>query len=395
MSRLAIIDNPRRHDRTEAGDKATRTANSNAAVGAKGPSAHRPPIVDQIAEKARLDGILEEALVAAGATGAAIALIRGPQMVCCATAGPDAPDLGTAIDPGTGLTGCCVRTREIQQCSDTETNRHVDPEACRLLGVRAIVVFPVLDSDHVVGVLEILSSRPGAFDQCDLYGLQILANRILDREQPRSKDEPMVPLNEPAPDPMQAELLAREAFLASAQSDTKKPRSKYWMFFRTLGFIVLPVVLGWILGHAGWQTAVDRADHQISESQISESQKDVPPALPAPPETESETASPSSDSGPDVGPVQVSPEEIKDYVIRRVMPDYPESARQEHVQGRVVLQVSVGADGLVQGVIVASGDPQLGKAAVKAVRQWRFRPRSLQGQATGFETQIVVNFAIT
>jgi TonB family protein len=394
MNRLAIIDRDRWQAGNEAGDKAARTANSTAALVAKGPSAQRPPVADQIAEKARLDGILAEALVAAGATGAAIALVRRAQMVCCATLGPDAPDLGTAIDPGTGLTGCCVRTREIQQCSDTETNRHVDPEACRRLGVRAIVVFPVLDSDDVVGVLEILSSRPGAFDHCDLYGLQILANRILAGKRPRPKDEPIIPSNEQAPEPMQAELLAREAFLASAQPDTKKRRSRYWILIRTLGFIVLPVLLGWLLGHAGWQTAVDRADHQVSESRVSESQKDLQPGREPLPEARSETAS-LSDSHPDVGPVQLSPEEMKGYVLRRVMPDYPESARQQHVQGRVVLQVSVGADGLVRGIIVTSGDPQLGKAAVKAVRQWRFKPRSLEGQAAGFETQIVVNFALT
>lgn len=55
-----------------------------------------------------LPNILEEAQLATGATGAAIALVRGAEMVCCAAAGPNAPDLGACLDPGTGLSGRCT-----------------------------------------------------------------------------------------------------------------------------------------------------------------------------------------------------------------------------------------------------------------------------------------------
>ena len=97
----------------------------------------------------------------------------------------------------------------------------------------------------------------------------------------------------------------------------------------------------------------------------------------------------------DAGPAQVSPEATDVYVLSRVLPKYPEEAKQQHVQGRVVMQVSVGTDGLVRGIVVTSGDPRLVKAAAKAVRQWRFKSHSLQGRPAGFETQIVVDFALT
>ena len=286
MNPLAVSDHRERNTRSEARGDAISPTDPIALEVEGAASADLPTVANQIPEKASLDEVLEEALVATGATGAAIALVRGAQMVCCATTGTDAPDLGTAIDPATGLTGCCILTREIQQCNDTETNPHVDLEACRRLGVRAIMVLPLLDSDSVVGVFEILSSQPDAFGLRDLDRLQALANRILDGKPPRSKGEPAVPPKDHAVDPMRGELLAREVFLASAQRNTGKHRSNYWMLIHTSAVIALAVLLGWLLGHAAWEMAVDRAEHQISDTQ-----KDLQPASQVAPDIRSETSS--------------------------------------------------------------------------------------------------------
>ncbi len=213
--------------------------------------------------------LLEEALVATGATGAAIALVRGAEMVCCATTGPNAPDLGAWLDPDTGLSGRCIQTRELQQCSDTETDPRVDLEACRRLGVRSIVVLPLMDSDQLFGVFEILSSRPDAFGQRDLDSLQTLTDRILESKPPQD-----------AVDPMQAELLAREVFMASAECDSGARPSNYWMAIRTAGVVALAVLLGWMVGNAGWKMAVDRAENQPSISQ-----EEVQPPVQVAPDT--------------------------------------------------------------------------------------------------------------
>jgi len=77
-----------------------------------------------------------------------------------------------------------------------------------------------------------------------------------------------------------------------------------------------------------------------------------------------------------------------------VEPQYPEAARQQHIQGPVVLNVLVGASGLVREASVISGDPLLAQAATHAVRQWRFNPHQLNGKAVEFETRITVNFAL-
>ncbi len=319
--------------------------------------------------------LLEEALVATGATGAAIALVRGAEMVCCATTGPNAPDLGAWLDPDTGLSGRCIQTRELQQCSDTETDPRVDLEACRRLGVRSIVVLPLMDSDQLFGVFEILSSRPDAFGQRDLDSLQTLTDRILESKPPQGNDNATAPGGDHAVDPMQAELLAREVFMASAECDSGARPSNYWMAIRTAGVVALAVLLGWMVGNAGWKMAVDRAENQPSISQ--------------------EEAQGTQDSDSAVVPGQISPNATSSYVLMEVKPAYPEEAQQQHIQGRVVMKVLVGINGLVRDIVVTSGDPQLVSSAVNAVRQWRFRPHTREGEPVEFETVIAVNFALT
>jgi TonB family protein len=362
-----------------------------------------------------LPNLLEEARLATGATGAAIALVRGAEMVCCATTGPHAPDLGACLDPRTGLSGRCLQTRKLQQCRDTETDPHVDLEACRRLGVRSIVVLPLMDSGVLFGVFEILSSRPDAFGQRDLDSLQTLTDRILKSKLPQWNGNATAPGRDHAVDPMQAELLAREVFAASAQRGSGAHFSNYWMAIRTAGVVVLAVLLGWMVGNAGWKMAVDRAENQPSRSQeeVQSPIQVAPGSLQAPLPVEQPTLAPSEmasfsesaagtlqtagtrDSDFAVVPAQVSAKATNSYVLTEVKPEYPGEAQRQHVQGRVVMKVLVGINGLVRDIVVTSGDPQLVESAANAVRQWRFRPHSLKGQPVEFETQITVNFALT
>jgi putative methionine-R-sulfoxide reductase with GAF domain len=137
-------------------------------------------------EESSLIQELEQACLDTGATGAAIALVRGDDMVCQASAGPQAPAIGTRLDPA-GLSGACIQTRQLQQCNDTQTDSRVDAEACRRLEVRSVMVLPLVDGDELFGILEILSSLPNAFSQRDLDRLQALANRIVEGRKQNPK----------------------------------------------------------------------------------------------------------------------------------------------------------------------------------------------------------------
>ena len=125
-----------------------------------------------------LHEVVEQARLATGATGAAIALARAGEMVCRATSGPDAPDLGVRLETTSGLSGACLQTGSIQLCGDTETDPRVDAEACRRLGVRSILVLPLGDGRQPFGILEVFSSLLDAFGDHDVSSLRNLARRV-------------------------------------------------------------------------------------------------------------------------------------------------------------------------------------------------------------------------
>jgi TonB family protein len=81
-------------------------------------------------------------------------------------------------------------------------------------------------------------------------------------------------------------------------------------------------------------------------------------------------------------------------LVRRVEPEYPEAARQQRVEGPVVLEALVGEDGTVKQLSVTSGNSLLATAASDAVRRWRFAPLVQNGQAVRFQTQIKINYVL-
>ncbi|HEX5413223.1 MAG TPA: TonB family protein [Terriglobia bacterium] len=75
-------------------------------------------------------------------------------------------------------------------------------------------------------------------------------------------------------------------------------------------------------------------------------------------------------------------------------PVYPADARVSHVTGTVRLEVVVGTDGSVAEVKVLSGDPLLVKAAVNAVRKWRYEPILINGSPVEVDTEVDINFEL-
>jgi periplasmic protein TonB len=73
---------------------------------------------------------------------------------------------------------------------------------------------------------------------------------------------------------------------------------------------------------------------------------------------------------------------------------YPVLAQHMNVQGSVVLQAVISADGLIEDLRVLSGPAILSSAAQQAVREWRFKPMFQNGQAVESKAKITVNFSI-
>jgi len=83
-------------------------------------------------------------------------------------------------------------------------------------------------------------------------------------------------------------------------------------------------------------------------------------------------------------------------VLTKVQPIYPESAKAAGVQGSVFLHAIVSKDGRPYEVEVLNSqiDPELARAAVEAVNQWRFQPTLLNGEPVEIDTEITVNFKL-
>ena len=127
---------------------------------------------------AALQLIAERCRTFTRASGAAIALSENHEMVCRASSG-DAPPIGATLDIGSGFSGYCARTGFLQRCDDTETDRRVDRESCRLLGIRSIVAVPIRLGEIVIGLLGVFSSTAHAFNERDGVILQHLADTVL------------------------------------------------------------------------------------------------------------------------------------------------------------------------------------------------------------------------
>ena len=81
-------------------------------------------------------------------------------------------------------------------------------------------------------------------------------------------------------------------------------------------------------------------------------------------------------------------------IIKRVLPLYPQLAKQARVSGRVQLSGVIAKDGTVQKLQVISGPALLVKAAVDAVSQWIYRPTYLNGQPVEVIAPIDVIFTL-
>jgi len=119
-----------------------------------------------------ISAITERAQHLTGATGAAIALRAGEEIVCRARAGRTAPDLGVRLQTDAGISAEAVRSGEIMLCHDAERNP-------RRLGVRSILVSPLRHYRRTLGVFEVLSSSPGAFDDRDVATMQMLSSMMV------------------------------------------------------------------------------------------------------------------------------------------------------------------------------------------------------------------------
>ena len=112
-------------------------------------------------------------------TGAMIALGQAGAILCRASVGASAPSVGARLDVNSGFSGECVRAGRALRCDDTETDRRVELASCLRLGIRSIVAAPIQYERKIVGLLEVFSTRPFAFEESDVTVVERLAQTVL------------------------------------------------------------------------------------------------------------------------------------------------------------------------------------------------------------------------
>ena len=88
----------------------------------------------------------------------------------------------------------------------------------------------------------------------------------------------------------------------------------------------------------------------------------------------------------------VAADVMEKLVTHRVDPEYPAAARPNELRGVIVLDVVVGRDGSVVDVHALNGPEVLARAAMDAMRWWRFEPYRVDGQPVVVETTVAMEF---
>ena len=196
----------------ETDQSSTDQSSATGAVGSVGVVADNSNGSHTLAETeldSALQLLVERAQYITGATGTALALPRGEEMVCRASTGPSAPAVGARLQVRSGLTGESISRRQLLRCDNAESDPRVNLEACRTLGIASIVVLPLLRRNgEVRGLFELFSDHPYAFEERDLIALERMADLTLtaldlaEQRQnsapaPASRGEPEKPVESP------------------------------------------------------------------------------------------------------------------------------------------------------------------------------------------------------
>ena len=122
--------------------------------------------------------LVDECRSTTGASSAALALLKGREMLCRASCGKGAPPTGARLDITSerSFTAQCVSTATTLRCVDSQIDPRVNAAVCQRLGIRSVTAMPLLHKDQVVGVLEVFSSERNAFRDDHIAQLERLGN---------------------------------------------------------------------------------------------------------------------------------------------------------------------------------------------------------------------------
>lgn len=129
--------------------------------------------------------------------------------------------------------------------------------------------------------------------------------------------------------------------------------------------------------------------HEFGTPGGTEPKEPPPPPPPTPTPVVKPVATPTPDSV-----VRLTSVLTQGRALRKVEPPYPTIAKTARVQGMVQVQIGISETGEVDDVILLSGNPLLRDAALRAAKQWLFKPTELNGRPVRAIGLITFNFKL-
>ena len=112
----------------------------------------------------------------------------------------------------------------------------------------------------------------------------------------------------------------------------------------------------------------------------------------APSTPEASGAMPPEAAMSSIEPVNLPESAVRELLAQSVDPEYPAAAKASGLRGSVTVQVTIGRDGTVQDAKFLQGSLAFARSALEAVKQWRFKPYSLNGRAVSVQSAITLTF---
>jgi TonB family protein len=241
----------------------------------------------------------------------------------------------------------------IQSCANTKLDARVDANACQELGVAAIIVAPLFCQDQLLGLIEVFSRRPYAFGMRDLQALEALAEGFCANLR------------------LSAESTNGTVHEVRSVSDTLGgERNQHFARILKISLYAAVVVACFLIG-LRWRWKLTDPTANSAKGHVT-----------------------LISTVPVVSPQVSRSHLVEGALLYRVDPTYPEDALRQRVQGQVVLQIRIGKDGFVYDTKVIRGDPMLSRAALEAVRQWRFTPYTMNKAPFDLAAQITFEFSL-
>ena len=391
---------------------------------------------------AQLHEITETAQKLTDASAAALAVRSHGVVICRARVGETAPAIGAKVDVDSGISGECLRTGKALRCDDTSRDLRVDAEVCRQLGLRSLAVVPLRSRRGVAGVLEVFSAQPHGFADRHMGLLAQLAEmaetvsaghwnrgnrarlmivgaalivalsitgRMLMRERPNPPRMPSdvaqaaaepegatPPASAANPPHMPSKVAVPKPSRMIKPSAARTAESQYFAERRVQRAQKVEVASNAdrFNPNARLQTPAPGVGQRTAENASGvEATAPIPSGVA---ENLSSVLSTVLSAPLDLPQrtVTISQGVSEGRLQHRVLPEYPAQARSLRLEGPVVLEAMVMEDGSVHDIKLVSGHPTLARAALDAVRQWRYQPYRLNGKPVAMRTEIRVTFKL-